>query len=116
VVGKLVSCWFFEIKLENGLSHDRNRWEKIGKDAKRLGKMTAVLKNTVSCDVANAHVLFNRFSSPRWVTVYVRVVLESCFAVMCKVFSSFHRLLYTLLLSFPSMFQRPAVRLFVHNS
>jgi len=36
---KLVSDWFFEIKLENGLSHDRNRWEKIGKDAERYKKI-----------------------------------------------------------------------------
>jgi hypothetical protein len=39
VVGKLVSCWFFEIMLENGLSHDRNRWEKMQKDIKRYKKM-----------------------------------------------------------------------------
>jgi len=48
---------FFGNKLENGLSHDRNRWEKIGKDAeryrkigkdtKRWGKMAAVLENAV---------------------------------------------------------------------
>ena len=36
---ELVSGWFFEIKLGNGLSHDRNRWEKIGKDGKRYKKI-----------------------------------------------------------------------------
>ena len=36
---ELVFGWFFEAKLENGLSHDRNRWEKIGKDAKRYRKI-----------------------------------------------------------------------------
>jgi len=52
---------FFESKLENVLSHDRNRWEKIGKDAeryrkigkdtKRWGKIAAVSEN------AGFHVL-----------------------------------------------------------
>jgi len=36
---KLVFGWFFGIKLGNGLSHDRNRWEKIGKDAERYKKI-----------------------------------------------------------------------------
>ena len=30
---------FFGNKLENGLSHDRNRWEKIGKDTERYEKI-----------------------------------------------------------------------------
>jgi len=36
---KLVFYWFFEIKLGNGLSHDRIRWKKIQKDRKRYEKM-----------------------------------------------------------------------------
>jgi len=56
VVGKLVFCWFFEIKLGNGLSRDRIRWEKMQKDRKRYEKIAkdgkrsestaALLKNT----------------------------------------------------------------------
>jgi hypothetical protein len=30
VAGKLVSCWFFEIKLENGLSHVQKCIEMYG--------------------------------------------------------------------------------------
>jgi hypothetical protein len=69
---KLVFCWFFEIKLENGLSHDRNRWEKIGKDTKRYRKIGKGGKRwekmAIDCSligeygfslVANANVLLN---------------------------------------------------------
>jgi len=48
---------FFENKLENGLSHDGNRWEeirkdrnrckKIQKDRKKWEKMAAVSENAV---------------------------------------------------------------------
>jgi len=51
---KLVSDWFFENKLENGLSHDRNRWEKMRIDSGLIGE------RGFSCDVANAHMLLNR--------------------------------------------------------
>jgi len=71
---ELVFGWFFENKLENGLSHDRNRWEKmqkdtkryrkIGKDAKRWGKMGidagCIGECGFSCDIANVRVLLNR--------------------------------------------------------
>jgi hypothetical protein len=36
---KLVFGWFFEIELENVLTHDRIRWEKMGIDAERYEKI-----------------------------------------------------------------------------
>jgi len=48
---------FFEIKLEKGLSHDRNRWEKIQKDRKRYDKMGkdggCIRERRFSYDVVN---------------------------------------------------------------
>jgi len=55
---ELVFGWFFGIKLENGLSHDRNRWEKIQKDTKRWEKVgidsSCIGGRGFSCDVASA--------------------------------------------------------------
>jgi len=70
---KLVFRLFFENKLGNGLTHDRNRWEKIQKDRKRCKKMAkggkrlekmgkdggCVGEHRFLCDVASAHVLLN---------------------------------------------------------
>jgi len=70
---------FLEIKLENGLSHDRNRWEKIRKDTKRYRKMGKdggpIGERGFSCDAANAGVLLNRwFPLPMRAVAHVRVV------------------------------------------
>ena len=51
---ELVSCWFFGNKLENGLSHDRNRWKKIGEYGKKWESTAGLLEN------AGFHVLQTR--------------------------------------------------------